>query len=69
MNERSLEMNKDEKEAPSGLLCETCQRPLERPPHAPHKRFCSTKCRNAWHSVRRAEGAKLLKEQALKELT
>ncbi len=35
--------------------CDYCGRSHSTPPSAPHKRFCSTACRNAWHGRRRQE--------------
>jgi endogenous inhibitor of DNA gyrase (YacG/DUF329 family) len=44
--------------------CPQCEAALGiRPAKAPHKRFCSTKCRNLWHSERRAKAMERLKAE------
>lgn len=38
-------------------FCKTCAQPLgQLPPSAPHKSFCSTKCRMEYHSAARSAG-------------
>ena len=41
--------------------CMNCSRPLgSELPTAPHKKFCSSSCRNEYHSRRRRQGRNLL---------
>jgi len=42
------------------LRCEQCTKPFRAPASAPHKRFCSTSCRNEWHLGQRKKGLELL---------
>lgn len=41
---------------PFSRLCDCgCNRRFTPPPSAPHKRFATEACRNAWHNARHAE--------------
>ena len=42
--------------------CANCQRRLTPVPSAPHKRFCSTGCRMAYHARRRQSAFDLLRK-------
>ena len=41
--------------------CAHCTRPFTAPPSAPHKRFCSARCRTEWHETQRRRGLELLR--------
>ena len=45
------------------LKCDYCTSPRPGHPAAPQKRFCSTRCRMAWHAARRQAGFALLRQQ------
>ena len=45
--------------------CDNCTRAFRPPASAPHKRFCSSECRNEWHLKQRKNGLELLKQQQL----
>jgi hypothetical protein len=42
--------------------CDHCSRPFTVMAVAPHKRFCSTSCRNSWHSERAKRALQSLAE-------
>ena len=42
--------------------CQFCNVPIARPPSAPHKSFCSTAHRMAYHARRRTEAFALLRQ-------
>jgi len=44
------------------LRCEQCGKATPEQPSAKNKRFCSERCRNLWHSLRRKEGLALLRK-------
>lgn len=45
----------------SELKCASCGKGFVAPPAAPHKRFCSEKCRNEWHRQERAQAVEELR--------
>ncbi len=47
-------------------LCDCgCGRRFTPPPSAPHKRFATAECRNAWHNTRHAEAMAAFREAEL----
>ena len=53
------------KPAPKWGQCLQCGRPLDAPPpSAPHKKFCSPKCRQEWHSAERRRAIAALRAGA-----
>ena len=40
--------------------CKNCSRPIDIPPQALHKHFCSERCRNAYHNARTRRAKELL---------
>lgn len=44
------------------MNCKVCNVEITIPASAPHKTFCSTKCRNSWHNARRKKGLIMLME-------
>ena len=47
---------------PSPRLCLQCSKDFVPPPSAPHKRFCSSACRQIHWRLRRREGEALLQQ-------
>jgi len=45
------------------LTCVNCTTEFEPLEAAPHKRFCSARCRYEWHGKQRRRGLRLLREQ------
>lgn len=43
--------------------CDQCGKEMTIPPANPHKRFCSLKCKNAWHIERRKKAFAALEEK------
>jgi len=50
------------------LACANCSRPFAPEPQAPHKRFCSAKCRTEWHARRQRDAKQLLSRLEQEEL-
>lgn len=45
------------------IICKQCGKETPVPPSAENKKFCSERCRNKWHSMRRTEALWLLQKQ------
>lgn len=43
--------------------CDCCGKEIKIPKSALNKRFCSLKCKNEWHAMRRREAFALLEQQ------
>lgn len=57
-------MTEIEPESDQPAECLWCSKPLGAMPRsAPHKKFCSTEHRNAWHAKQRAQVRELLQKQ------
>lgn len=44
--------------------CEHCARPYSLDARAPHKRFCSSRCRMAWHQAQRQQAVTAFRKAA-----
>lgn len=51
------------------ILCLNCGKPTRLTRDAPHKKFCSAKCRIAWHNERRRKAMAELSERETNGLT
>lgn len=47
--------------------CKQCEEKFTPPTSAPHKKFCSTKCRVKWWGERRKQGEEVLKREREEE--
>lgn len=46
----------------SKITCKQCGKETSVPASAENKKFCSDKCRNSWHSARRAKAIEMLND-------
>lgn len=45
------------------ISCQQCGKPTKVPKDVMHKKFCSAKCRQTWHLLRRKQAMQLLAEK------